>query len=147
MSVSWFCKDLNGQRFLSVLMQKLRTATRQASLRLPAAYANRHLAVMSFEQKDYSTAQGLLDLSVWSDDSLEQPDKPFFSGKLAAAADSSIFKALLAVETRNKAKPRCGLSPSRLLCHHRCCCCVPWIQEAGPRGLLHQKLDEIRARR
>ena len=97
-------------------MQKLRAATRQAALRLPGAYANSHLALMSFEQKDYSTAQGLLDLSVWSDDALEQPDKPFFSGKLAAAADGGIFKALLAVETRNKAKPRCGLSPLPLLC-------------------------------
>lgn len=79
-----------------------------AAFRPPQPLVNCHLALMSLERRDAASAQGLLDLSLWSDTSLARPAKPFFPGKLAAVSDSNILRSLLALDSRNRGNSRCG---------------------------------------
>lgn len=65
---------------------------------VPPQSANCSLALMSYDRQDTGTATGLMDLSVWADDNLQNPAKPFFPGKLTASAEAGLLKALIAVD-------------------------------------------------
>ncbi len=73
-----------------------------AALHLPSAQTNRHLALMSYERRDFATSQALLAMSSWSESYLQQPSRPFFPGKLKACVEAGIVKSLLAREDKKE---------------------------------------------
>jgi hypothetical protein len=77
-----------------------------AAFHLQSVQANQYLSLISLERGDLATAQGLLDLSTWSDTHLAQT-KTLLADRLESAAEGGIFKALLTVEGRkDKASAR-----------------------------------------
>ena len=73
-----------------------------AALHLPSAQANRHLALMSYERGDSTVSQALMQMSLWSENYLQQPNKPFFPGKLAAVIEAGVIKSLMATSGQKR---------------------------------------------
>ena len=67
---------------------------------------------MSYDRQDTATSQALMQMSSWSDAYLQQPNKPFFPGRLTAMSEAGLLKALLTDGgSKDKRKSRQGAAP------------------------------------
>lgn len=85
-----------------------------AALALPSELTNCALAAMSYERRDFDTAQGLMELSQWAP--LQQGSATHAStDTLAVASDGCVLRALLAKQRVIERGSRYLLSSQMLL--------------------------------